>query len=218
MRKILLMIFMLLLLTDTAFAVRLEGPKVEDVVKQVRFNLNDVHYKIFDDVLAVDVQNIYTANGKVFKVKEKDFRNDLLYYKDWEGTKYVLGVSGVQLEFSNLSDEVIVIDWAESLFELGNYSGIPFLTGMKYIDAGKPEKTPKTILPPHSAKTIALFHGEPYLRTNWQDGYAVISTYGDLKALVAMKVMINDKTKYYTYVTPRMHIPEDVYRPYIKTK
>lgn len=218
MRKVLLMVFSLLLLTNTAFAIRLEGPKVYDIVKQVRFNLSDVNYKVFDDVLGVYAQDIYIANGKVYKVREKDFREDLLYYKDWEGTKYVLGVSGVQLEFSNLSEEVIVIDWAESLFELGNYSGIPFLAGMKYVDAGNPDKTPKTILPPHSTKTIALFHGEPYLRSDWHHGYAIISTYGDLKALVAMKVMINDKTKYYTYITPRMYIPEDVYRPYIKAK
>ncbi len=218
MRKVLLMLFAMLLLSNTAFAIRLDGPNVKELVKQVQFNLSDVRYKVFDDVLGVYAQDIYIANGKVFKVREKDFRDDLMYYKDWEGTKYVLGVSGVQLELSNLSDEVVVIDWAESLFELGNYSGVPFLAGMKYVDAGKPEKTPKTIIPPHSTKSVSLFHGEPYLRTDWHHGYAVISTFGDLRALVAMKVMINDKTKYYTYITPSMYIPEDVYKPYIKEK
>jgi hypothetical protein len=29
---------------------------------------------------------------------------------------------------------------------------------------------------------------------------------------------VNDKTKYYTYITPRMYIPENVYAPYIKNK
>ena len=36
--------------------------------------------------------------------------------------------------------------------------------------------------------------------------------------LTNLKVMINDKTKYYTYTTPRMYIPEYVYKPYVKTK
>ena len=218
MKRIFLMIITLLLLTNTAFAVRLDGSNVKELVKQVRFDLSDVNYKIYDEILGISAQDIYITNAKFYKVREKDLRDDLLYYKEFDGTKVVLGVTGVKIECSNLSDEVIVIDWAESLFELGNYSGIPFLADMKYIDAGKPEKTPKTIIAPHSTKTIALFHGAPYFRSKWYDGYAPISTYGDLKALVALKVMINDKTKYYTYTTPRMYIPEYVYKPYVKIK
>ena len=215
MKKVLMMLVSLLLLANTAFAVRIDGPNIKEIVKQVRFDLSDVNYKVYDEIFGVSAQYIYTTNVKVYKVREKELREDLLYYKEFDGTKVVLGVTGVNIECSNLSDEVIVIDWAESLFELGSYSGVPFLNGMKYVDAGKPEKTPKTIIPPRSTKTIALFHGAPYLKSKWYDGYYPISVYGDLQALVAMKVMVNDKTKYYTYITPRMYIPENVYAPYI---
>ena len=218
MNRIFLMIITLLLLTNTAFAVRLDGPNVKELVKQVRFDLSDVRYKLYDDVLSVYAQDIYIANTRVFGIREKEMRDDILYYKTSSGTKVVLGVSGVGLECVNLSDEVIVIDWAESLFELGSYSGIPFLADMKYVDAGKPEKTPKTIIPPRSTKEVILLHGEPYFSDKWHNGYAPISTYGDLKALVALKVMINDKTKYYTYITPRMYIPDYVYKPFVKDK
>lgn len=218
MRKVFLMLFVLLLLSNTAFAIRLDGPNVDEVVKQVRFNSSDDFYQIYDETLSVSAQDIYIANTRVFGVREKDFRDDIFYYKTSSGTKVVLGITGISLMCTNHSDEVIVIDWAESLFELGNYSGIPFLADMKYLDAGKPEKTLKTIIAPHSSKTIALFHGKPYFSDEWHHGYALISTYGDIKALVAMKVMINDKTKYYTYITPRMYIPENVYTPYIKAK
>ena len=77
MRRIFLMVISLLILTNTAFAIRLDGSNVKELVKQVRFDLSDINYKIYDEILAVSAQDIYITNAKVYKVREKDLRDDL---------------------------------------------------------------------------------------------------------------------------------------------
>ena len=43
------------------------------------------------------------------------------------GTPCVLGVRGIDLNLENLSEDVIVIKWNESIIQLGDYNGLPFL-------------------------------------------------------------------------------------------
>ena len=58
MKKVLMMLVSLLLLANTAFAVRIDGPNVKEIVKQVRFDLSDVNYKVYDEIFGVSAQYI----------------------------------------------------------------------------------------------------------------------------------------------------------------
>lgn len=66
-------------------------------------------------------------------------------------------ITGISIEFTNTSNNVISIDWNNSVVCLDGISlGYPFLDGMKYIDVGKPNILSNDILPPGTSITRRL--------------------------------------------------------------
>lgn len=58
-----------------------------------------------------------------------------------------LTITGVVVEITNSSDQVRIVRWRESSISTNSFSGIPFLDGMYYYDAGT-ANTPDTIIGP----------------------------------------------------------------------
>lgn len=66
-------------------------------------------------------------------------------------------ITGISIKFTNTSNNVISIDWNNSVVCLdGIVLGYPFLDGMKYIDVGKPNILSNDILPPGTSITRTL--------------------------------------------------------------
>lgn len=221
MKKYLLFIILSMLICNVASAVKLSGKNVDDLVKKVVYDSSEQLSEDFEHKLRVTANQLYICNRKEYNIREKNLSDNIFYYKSRSGAITVLGITGIELLLENLTDDTMVIDWSESLLQLGNYSGIPFFSGMKYIDAANPEKTPKTIIPPHFTHKIALLHGNPIFREvhgEWQNGYAPIKVDRSLYALVSIKTVINDNTKYYTYKTPHIILPIYAYYSFIDSK
>lgn len=84
-------------------------------------------------------------NGLVIK-----FLNPLGSKKMSDGLvgRAIPNVWGVHISVQNTSNEVLAIRWAESAISVGSFSGLPFLGGMYYVDAGLPGALPDTIIAP----------------------------------------------------------------------
>lgn len=68
-------------------------------------------------------------------------------------------ITGFNIEFTNTSNDIISIDWNNSVVCLdGTALGYPFLDGMKYIDVGKPNILSNDILPPGTSliRTLSI--------------------------------------------------------------
>ena len=217
----LLALFVILLVMTIpvyAYAMRLKGDGVEEVKSYIRYVYGENVSETYDDIFRVTTIGLYPCAAPEYGLKVDGKNYDLFYYKKGiEGTPVVLGVEGIVLLLENLSDNVIVIKWSESSLQLGAYDGVPFFGGMKYADAGKPNLLADTILPPHYEKRITLYLGNPrfvkggaFNSAYWQDGYAVVREDKSLRGLLCMKIESNNVSKYYTFRTPRIELPDSV--------
>ena len=100
---------------------------------------------------------------------------------DMYGEPYigVACINGLTLTLENTTNNVLVISWKDSAISVdGQVYGIPFMSGMKYANAGNPSATPNTVLPPGAKITIAAnipdvglvsrrwqIHGAPLLKS-----------------------------------------------------
>ena len=119
------------------------------------------------------------------------------------------------LQLRNLSNEALTIEWSESRFQLGDYFGLPFMNGMKYMDVGNPEKIPATVLQPGAVEEIHLWRGDPYIDFDWANGYAPVAADSSLRALISMKVTADKRLDYYTFKTPLIVLPQYAYESFL---
>ena len=221
MKKIFLMLMLLTSLCNVTGAVQLEGEGVDDLVHSIVYHPDDAEgaaYKNFDNKLEVvcSWNDILVANHKLVKLPQESIAPNVFWYQDREKKQtYVLGVEGIALQLKNLSGEPLTIDWSESRFQLGSYFGLPFMNGMKYIDAGNPEKIPQTTLQPGEAVEVHLWRGDPYIDFDWTNGYAKVKADGSLRALVSMKVLLPERVAYYTFKTPSIVLPKYAYSSFV---
>ena len=221
MKKILLMLMLLVGMCNISTAVQLEGEGVDKLVHSIVYHPDDAEgsaYKNFDNRLEVvcSWDDIQTANHQLTNVDEEDIPQNVFWYRNSANKKpYVLGVEGIVLQLRNLGREPITIEWSESRFQLGSYFGLPFMNGMKFIDAGNPEKIPQTVIQPEEVVKVHLWRGDPYIDFDWTNGYAKVKVDGSLRALVSMKVIEAGKVFYYTFKTPLIVLPKYAYTSFI---
>ena len=118
-------------------------------------------------------------------------------------------VKGIQLKLENKSNLVKVLRWAESSMTIGTFSGIPFLDGMKYIDAGSPTATPNTVLAPGQTMTVALnisrtkrTPGSRFSTGTWEIESKRIPANSGISGIIALKVITDNVGKYYSIKIP----------------
>lgn len=61
---------------------------------------------------------------------------------------YTITTEGVSVSFTNRSNKVIILKWSESSLSVGSFSGLPFLSDMRYKDARKPDAMPDSLIAP----------------------------------------------------------------------
>ena len=133
------------------------------------------------------------------------------YYKHGIlGYTYVLGVTGLNVTLVNNSNQLLVIKWSESSYTMGGYAGIPFLDGMKYINAGNPSALADSILPPNTQLTRNIFQSNvQFINGQWQKGYQPIREDSGLQGSLYLKVVDqNGNSSYASVTTSPIFVPQ----------
>ena len=222
--------FLFFLLTCLVFSqiayagVCLKGKGIYEAHKNITF-VNGPTDQILDNKLKVTAQTPITGHtfSGDLKIKPADPACDVYYFRV-SGIGHadnVFGVKGVSLKLENLTDKVLVIRWNESVIQIGNTSGMPFLSGMKYIEAGKPASLPNTIIPPKTFVTMDVYPATKvqYSRS-WGWGVLVepINTQGTSQIIITMKVEEDGANKYYSFKTPCLNFPDTFLTQYKSDK
>ncbi len=101
-------------------------------------------------ILGVSVTPVLPLGGYSY---DTPLLND--YYIDG---KVVISVRGIGVSITNNTDAVAVINWKDSSIDVdGQPYGVPFLDGMKYMNAGNPNATPNSVIPPHQTIEKLVF-------------------------------------------------------------
>ena len=80
-------------------------------------------------------------------------------------------VAGLSVTVTNNTNEMAIIEWGKSSIDFdGKPCGVPFMTGMKYKDAGKPEATPSTPLRPGASQEFTAFYPNVEFIRSWNLG------------------------------------------------
>ena len=117
---------------------------------------------------------------------------------------------GINVYIRNKSDEVKVIKWSESTFVAGNFAGLPFLDGMKYVNANNPSALPDTILPPGQDVDKAVYLSRvTFSGIDWYIDGEYIPKNNTLKASLYLKILDSKgNSSYYTISTPQIGMRE----------
>ena len=125
----------------------------------------------------------------------------------WSGDVYTNAV-GLDFVLKNNSSQVLVVRWAESALSVGNFSGMPFIGGMKFVDAGNPSVTPNTIIPPGQTLEQRIYVSRVYRSSNtnaWRIDGVPIPKDNSLSFMLSLKVLDSvGNGKYFTVTTPKI--------------
>lgn len=220
-----LCMMLLLSISNCADAVRLKGDGVKDVHRYVTYVSYEPWEETFEGVLKISSHSLYLDSIPEYDFDADKYGHNMYYYKrGMEGTPFIIGVTGIGLEIENLTNDVLVIKWSDSIIQLGNYDGVPFFSGMKYSEAGNPSLLVNTVIPPLMTKSKGLALGNPkYIKggtfhsAQWQDGYAYVRADGSLQGIICLKVERNNQEKYYTFKTPHIILPADIVSKYAQS-
>jgi len=133
-------IIMLLLATSDAYA----NDKLDKLISQMGF-LSAPQEVLAENGIIVRLQS--PILGRLMKVKSEEercytIRMGLL------NVPHTATLNGLVVLIKNPTNRVFVVKWSESAISIGGFSGIPFLAGMKYVNAGNPSATPDTLVAP----------------------------------------------------------------------
>lgn len=139
--------------------------------------------------------------------------NESYYYSEHKflglHLKYWVTIEGIKIAIKNSTDKVLVIKCGESNLSIGSFSGIPFLDGMKYKDAGNPSVTPDILVPPNQTVEKNFYISNVYFAgSTWAINGVPIKKDGSTKATLTLKLILgNDQnTQYYSVTSPSIVI------------
>ena len=225
MRKFFVFALMVcLLITSVANAgTKLKGKGLYDADKKIGFVAGTGELmQILGEKLKIASVVPITDYGVGHGIKPADPNSHMYYFRTSGITRfnYAFGVKGLALRMENLTDNVLVIHWNESVIQIGNSSSMPFINGMKYIDAGKPADTPNTIIPPKSFVNVDVYPATnvDYGNGSWNIIFEPISDEGTTQATITMKIEEDGTSKYYSYKTPCLDFPDEFLAEHKDTK
>lgn len=135
--------------------------------------------------------------------------DDRKYYMGIDVANCLLTVEGLTLSIKNNSNQIQIIRWRESSISVNNYSGIPFLDGMNYIDANSPV-TPDNILAP-GQQILRDVHLPITYHTalGWRIKGELIPIGGTVDFILLLKILdASEKGKYYSMECPQIGVKE----------
>ena len=122
----------------------------------------------------------------------------------WSGQWGYYAVVGVGVKIQNTSNNVMVIKWNQSSFRIGMSKGLPFLGGMKYMNAGNPSAIPDTVLAPGEIRVVYVYSSEVKFEKKWKPYYAYLSDKWETNSGVYLKIECNGESDYYAVTSPNI--------------
>lgn len=123
-----------------------------------------------------------------------------------EGNGY-FGVSGVKIQLTNTTNDVMVVKWNQSQFRIDYSKGLPFLNGMRYMDAGNPSAIRDTIIAPGETVLEELYSSNVHFDSgSWQTYVVHLAPSWTTNAGVYMKVEKNGSSNYVGKTSPNIII------------
>lgn len=204
MKKIVIIIITFcFLFSSLAFA------QAEDYQKDTMDHIGFIDY-IGSNALSNNISIDFTSVS-LYQIRSSN-RDPKFYYAKgrflFDTFPVEISVRGVEITITNKSDKLQIIKWNESVFDLGYYSGIPFLSDMAYANAGNPQQTPDTIIPPGKTISKELYIAKTYysdVDEHWEVAGTLIPRDNSLSANLYIKVADEDgNSKYYTVKSPHI--------------
>lgn len=125
------------------------------------------------------------------------------------GSSSTIECEGAHLEIKNTTNEIRVIKWAGSSIVIGGYSGIPFLDGMKYANAGNPSATPDTIIPPGMTIAKSVFLPSVSFHNDWSINGTPVPKNNTLDINLYLKIAdANGAEQYFSLKSPTIGLPQ----------
>lgn len=199
MKRICLIVLMLFTLC-TSLAVA-DGMHFEDVFNNARTVADKVKFIEAADPVTYDDGLIVTFTSPVVALLDSNFNATYYCFTGDDGFSCAPTLNGISCTFQNTSDKVLIIKWADSAISSGSFSGIPFLSGMKYTDAGNPSATPDTLIAPGQTISKDVYISRVKFKNNWWIIGEPIPKQGGIKCILSIKVV--DGNGNYQYFSPQ---------------
>lgn len=195
MKKIFLIVVGLIFSLQVGFsgiagAERVSGNGTKDLWRSIAFENQENRTVTCDNGLVVNFASLNVGNRQNDNAEKNP--NCYWFKAGMLGFVYEIGIQGVDVSLTNNTDKLMVIKWSESSFSLGSFTGVPFISGMKFKDAGNPAATPNTIIPPKGTVNVTLFNSAIFydsFNKTWDVEYLPIRVDKSLKAAIYMKVL-----------------------------
>lgn len=203
MKKLLLLCLFLLCFQGVGFAkdIPFQNGSTKEALSRIN-SLFDVSQPILvAPGLTVAMEHFITQNTIYSANKETAEKYFFYRSKSWYGdvTYYFKEIVGFELSFTNTSDKFYNINWSGSNITFGNFSGMPFVSGMKYIDAGNPNVTPDTLLPPNTITTLKIYTSNlEFTSGDWTFNGELIPVDNSMQLILYLKAISDNTPSYYT--------------------
>jgi len=148
------MVFMLLLTFEIPVSLAKSKstklPVVKDVNSCFGFVGDTPQETVLNNGLVINIDSIRYVKDRIYSsdgVKDASGYFAFRESKMLSSNKWIIEVIGFNISIKNTSNKVRIIRWCESAISVGEFSGVPFLDGMKYADANT-LNTPDNIFAP----------------------------------------------------------------------
>lgn len=167
-----------------------------EIAEKISFS-EDSNEHIFDNGLGI------TIVGLLPGVREGNCGDDYYSFTSYGfiTTQYTSAVNGIKVLLRNTTDSVLIIRWSESALSSKSFSGIPFLDGMKYINAGNPSATPDSVIAPGQTLTKELNMSNVKFDKSWAVLGEPIPKVDGLSFTLTLKVIDSNNSSQYYYLT-----------------
>lgn len=200
-KKILVFLLILITINNLSFASPIDTLfSAKDIAEKIGFAEADTEH-VFDNGLVMSMIK------PIASMREGNFGID--YYSFTSRDEYIIAsytasVNGIMLSLKNTTNQVLVIKWAESAITSKSFSGIPFLDGMKYKDAGNPSATPDSIITPGQTLVKQLnISSVEFVNSNWRILSEPMPKEKGLNFSIVLKVIdSNNNVKYCNVTSP----------------
>lgn len=202
--KILLFVLMLMVGNNSILYAYLPETSTTEYLNKLSFLSSDGNDVTLDNGLNL----LFTSPTPGFTINESV--NDNYYVFGSSGSRFfsTLTTQGVSITFKNTTNHILIIKWSESAFGAGDNSSVPFISGVKYKDAGNPSALPDLILTPGQkiSKDIYLSNVE-YKYDNWDVVGIPIPKDGSVTFVLTLKILDNNgNANYFSVNSPSIGI------------
>ena len=199
-------------INNIGYATKVSGTKVSKLVEHVSFDSTQNTDIESSNGLKVSFIGVEARNYHLRVGAERSV-DSYWFIKPYTGDDYRIGIAGLDVNFVNTTDHILVIKWSQSTFALGDFYGYPAFSGMSLIDSGKANTLPDTIIPGKGTiKLVTLISRLTQIKGETIGDYEYLRSDGSLRGTLSLKIVDQDGKESYTIAqSPNIIIPQSTF-------